>query len=304
MNGSSSFLLAAAMLVGCGDNGPGSGSDSGAARDSTASTERTRAVDDRSDVPAWYVASTSRVDPAERDAYVAHLEEIGMPVWRSLQQDGLLADRLVLEQKSVASRLEGVPPWNFLQMTRLADGIDPERYLEAARQRLVAAGFSPPGKLLRVEILESTPRSFYPMPREEDPAVEMEYFIEYINVFDGFLGEYRESMVVNSGPAVGRLVDDGLVRMFIALETRSVEYADDGMPSWNQIHVLATPADTEFPAEAFDRALREVNPAGGGFADVFGRLDDIRTKPRESVSREVTSLRIAGAARGPSATAP
>jgi hypothetical protein len=243
--------------------------------------------------PAQYVAYTSMVAAEERDAYVAHLESACMPVWRSMHEDGLLADRMVLEQTEVASVQDGVPPWSLLHLARIADGVSAEEFLEAESNRLATAGCSPPGQLLRVEVLESTPKSFYPMPvgtAGDEP--ELQFFIEYINVFEGFLDEYRDSMIINSGPAVGRLVDAGLVVMFIALETRSVTHADASMPRWNQIHVMADPAGAEFPAAAFDRALREVNPDGGGFEEVFGRLDHIRDKPRESINREIASLRV------------
>jgi hypothetical protein len=243
---------------------------------------------------ARYVAYVSVVSSADRDAYVSHLEGTGMPVWRSLQRDGLLLDRMVLEQTSVLTEIDGLPPWNFLQLARLAEGIAPEEFLEAERERLNAAGFAPPGQLLRVEFLETTPKSFYPMPSRSSNREEprLEFVVEYINVFDGFLGEYRTSMVLNSGPAIGILIDDGLMYAFFALETRSVHYARDEMPRWNQIHVNADVAGIEVSEEVWEGALREVNPECGGIEGVFGRLDQIRDKPKETKNRELSILRI------------
>jgi hypothetical protein len=39
------------------------------------------------------------------------------------------------------------------------------------------------------------------------------------------------------------------------------------------------------PPGDFDVVLKRVNPQGGGITGVFGRLDAIRTKPREDVAR-------------------
>lgn len=240
-----------------------------------------------------FVAYTVRVPPPERDAYVEYLVANARPVWASLRRDGLLDRRTVLEQVSVATELEGVPPWNFLHLAQLTPGVDPEEFLAEERRRMEAAAFAPPGQLLRVETLESTPNSFHPTPARSDAGdLRLEHIIEYINVFDGHLDEYRRSMIVNSGPAIGRLVAQGLVYTFQALETESVEHLADGMPRWNQIHVMATVVGADFPPGAFDQALRAVNPEGGGYEGVFGRLDDIRNKPRETVNREVSELAV------------
>jgi hypothetical protein len=234
------------------------------------------------------------VSPDERDAYVSHLEVTAMPVWRSLQKDGLLADRIVLEQTNVPSAIDGLKSWNFLQLARLSEGVDIETYMKAEEERLSAVGFAPPGQLLRVESLESTPRSFYPLPsrasiREDQ---QLKFFVEFIKVFDGFLDEYRDNMLVNSGPAIGRLIDEGVLYSFIALETRSIDHVHEGMPKWNQIHVMAHHGSIVNFIAAYDRALREVNPESGGLIRVFMRLDQIRKKLKESMNREVRSLRI------------
>jgi hypothetical protein len=79
----------------------------------------------------------------------------------------------------------------------------------------------------------------------------------------------------------------------IALETVSVEFAQPGMPNWNQIHLRGYfPDKGRVPPSALDGALRRVNPQSGGAAAVFGRLDSIRTKPREDVARQLPELAV------------
>jgi hypothetical protein len=46
------------------------------------------------------------------------------------------------------------------------------------------------------------------------------------------------------------------------------------------------------PPGDLDGVLRRVNPQSGGTARVFGRLDAIRTKPREDVARQLPELAV------------
>ncbi len=122
------------------------------------------------------------------------------------------------------------------------------------------------------------------------PSVQ--FIVEYIAVQNSpdALAEDRETMRTSIGPAAGQLVRDGYLHELRALETASVEYAQAGMPRWNQIHVRGFFPDKGPTPAAMDEAMKQVNPQRGGFAQVFGRLDAIRSKPREDVARQLYEL--------------
>jgi hypothetical protein len=249
-------------------------------------------------VPAEYVAITSRVPLSARQVWIEHLQNVGVPVWTSLVRDGILCDRLVFEATGVLSELDDAPPWNVFQLARVTDEITPGEYLAEEMARLRVGGFLPPAEeVVRIETLESTPRSFFPPPsgRARSAFSDEELQIEYIDIFDDHITEYEESMSLNSGPAVGQLIEKGMLSWFVALRTRAVHDSLDRLPDWNHIHLMAGPPIADFPLAAFDRALREVNPDGGGYETVFGHLDQIRIRTKVLTAREITALRIPGA---------
>lgn len=136
----------------------------------------------------------------------------------------------------------------------------------------------------RVEVLRSTPNSYYPIaaPSIRDREADVEFAIEYIAVQNtpAALDEYREAMRVTLGPRVGERVRAAVDFNFRALETASVEYSETGMPSWNQIHVNGLLPGTT-------RAARP--PA---IEAIFQRLEEIRAKPRVDLTHALTELAV------------
>jgi hypothetical protein len=107
------------------------------------------------------------------------------------------------------------------------------------------------------------------------------------------LNEYRETMRTTMGPALAQAIRDNMLLNFIALETVSVRYAQPGVPTWNQIHLRGYFPDKGLVTrDALDGVLRRINPQSGGAAGVSGRLDAIRTKPREDVTRQLPELAV------------
>ncbi|MBI5288045.1 MAG: hypothetical protein HY873_03640 [Chloroflexi bacterium] len=89
------------------------------------------------------------------------------------------------------------------------------------------------------------------------------------------------------------LVESGAAYSFVPLETDTVLSRSAEMPEWNQLHVMGMfPMPREEFRALFDEAITRVNPASGGFAGVFSRFDEIRTKPRWDLGRELANLRI------------
>ncbi|HET7697530.1 MAG TPA: hypothetical protein VFK57_17570 [Vicinamibacterales bacterium] len=259
------------------------------------------------DDPAVYVARTLSVSAAGRDAFVACLRQKKLPVWQQMKRNGLLADHSVFETVSVRLAAPDVPAWNFLLLSHLEPSATPETFFKAEENR---EGERPIGtrcedapgiETRRVEVLRSTPNSYYPRPapgtRLPGAATEftVPFIVEYIAVRDTpeALNEYRETMRTNNGPALAQLIRDDMLLNFIALETVSVRYAQPGMPEWNQMHLRGYfPDKGPVPPDAMDAALRRINPKSGGAAGIFGRLAAIRTKPREDVARQLPELAV------------
>jgi len=217
------------------------------------------------------------------------MRQRGVSLWHRLKRDGLLIDQTVFETTSVQKSAAGVPRWNFLVLSHLAPSITPETFFKAegrrGGQRVGTTPSDAPGvETRRVEVLHSTPNSYYPSLASSDrdanaPEFIVPYIVEYIAVRDtsAALDQYRETMRSNIGPAVGQLIRDNWFVNLIALETVSVVYTQPTMPSWNQIHIRGYFPEKGATPAALDEALRRVNPQSGGYAGLFAPLDAIRT---------------------------
>jgi hypothetical protein len=250
-----------------------------------------------------YVAEAVAVEAGKRQEFLALLRGSHKRLWASLVSEALLDEHRVFELIHVAEPTWQEPMWSYLFLARLPHGVNPNRYLAALTKKRLGLHdhtrdkFGGVARIRRVEVLVSTPNSHHPTPSAHNETDETEVFhwIEYIAVepTQTALEEYRESMRLNSGPALRELVDSQLTYRFVALETVSVVRADCDMPSWNQIHFngFVPPWHNGVFERALDDALRRVNPSAGGFERVFGRLDEIRTHTRTDLVKELLFMR-------------
>ncbi len=253
---------------------------------------------------ALYVARTVLVAPQDREGYLACLQKTAVPVWRDLRKQGLLADQSVYETTQVRSGENGAPAWTFLLLSHVATSATPQSYLAAEDDRLGpspnssrctgAAGAS----TQRVEVLRSTPSSYYPRMSEEDDREALKenvsYDIEYIAVHDTpeALNQYRENMRTYIGPAIGVMISQRALFSFVALETVAVLYARPGMPNWNQIHFSGRmPEDRVKFRNALEAASRQVDPNRTPEGDA-ALLDRLRTRPRIDTARKPLELTV------------
>jgi hypothetical protein len=222
------------------------------------------------DNPAIYVARIVAVEAAQRDAYVEFLTKVKRPLWEDLRRRELVADVTVFETDKTLAQAAGMPPWNFLLLTHVAPGADARAVLRPEPQANNANAPVDSARTRRIEVLRSTPNSYYPMPAPSRAAREneAEFLIEYIAVHDtsAELNEYRETMRQTIGPSVGERVRKGEKFSFIALETITVEYAEPGMPGWNQIHI--------------NGGLPDDLPRPAALEPVYQHLTTLRTRPR------------------------
>lgn len=250
-----------------------------------------------------HVAQAVAVQSGKHEEFHDLLQQAYKPLWQKLVARGLLERHQVFEVIHVAQPVWDDPAWDYLFVGRLPEGVQGPAYLAALREGL--EGFNASTRkalgeaagIRRTELMTASPNSYYPTPAQAPVAGRQPfYFIEYINVTPkaAFLDEYRESMKINTGPAIGELVSEGLFYNFVALETVSVESADSEMPAWNQVHIngFVPPWHEDVFAKALDRALRRVHPEGDGYDAVFSRFDEIRKHTRIDLARELQSLRV------------
>jgi hypothetical protein len=187
-----------------------------------------------------FLARVVRVSPDSREACLYELRAVYMPVWNDLAKAGLLHEMQVIELTRIECSEPESPPWQLLLLAELEDGIGATRLLDAEGSQVAGTrGLS----VIRSEVLSSTPASFYPRPSPDSTceAPEVTYYIEFIGV-EGTrdaLMQYQRIMRDYVGPANGRLIEEGLLCCFVALETSEVLSGQDVVPTWNQLHVSA-----------------------------------------------------------------
>ena len=146
-------------------------------------------------------------------------------------------------------------------------------------------------------MLHSTPNSYHPrLTRSLNAQAEftVSYIVAYVAVRETpeALNEYREIMWTTMGPTLAQAIRDNMLLNFIALETVSVSTRS-----------RACPRGTRFTSAGISptRGLRREMPRRGDpayksaerrAAGVSGRLDAIRTKPREDVARQLPELAV------------
>jgi len=253
---------------------------------------------------AMYVARTVSVAPPARESYLACLQHAALPVWRDLRKQGLLTGESIYETTEVRKVENGAPPWTFLLLSHVGPSATPQSYLAAEDERLGpspgssrctdAAGAS----TQRLEVLRSTPNSYYPRVDEEDDREALKenvsYDIEYIAVHDQreALDRYRDNMRTYLGPAIGVMIGRKELFSFVALETVAVLYARPGMPNWNQIHLSGRmPEDREKFRSALEAASRQVDPKRTAEGDA-ALLNRLRTRPRIDTARKLYELTV------------
>lgn len=193
--------------------------------------------------------------------------------------------RSLYRHHSIFKSQSDAPVWSHAEFIYFRDLVP-----AAALDRLVHDAPPPGVRLLRAELLVTTPASFL-FPKGwagSSLRPHRKPSIEYLDVDPAFLRDYREIMRRYIGPGAARLVAMGKLGTFRTLETAAVLLQDPALgAAWNQIHL------SEVDAEGFqgfgqelDAALREISP-DGGFVTLFAGLDRMRTIPRWTLNDPV-----------------
>ena len=189
--------------------------------------------------PAVFVWRIVSVGAARRDAFVACLAKSDLPFWRDLKKKGLLAKVSVFETTSVTSSEPGVPGWNFVISSEVAQDATADSFLQAVEKRK-GCDSAPGIELRRVETLKTTPNTHYAQATVKGDRVarekKVEFSIEYIAVDPAQLDRWNEIYRLIGGPAKGLQIRGGTTFSAEALLTVKDHYSQPGMPVWNTIH--------------------------------------------------------------------
>jgi hypothetical protein len=201
---------------------------------------------------AVFVFRIVSVGAAQKDSFVACLAKSDLPFWRDLKKKGLLAKVSVFETTSVEKSEPGVPAWNFVISSEIAQDAIADSFLQTLEKRKGCE--SAPGiELRRIETLKTTPNTHYARATVEGDRIarekQVEFSIEYIAVDPAKLDRWNE-IYIRIDPAMGLIIRDGLYFSSDVLLTVKVNFSQPGMPAWNTIHVLG-----RFPG--IDRATVE-----------------------------------------------
>src|SRR5580658_10665199 len=85
--------------------------------------------------PAVFVFRIISVGAAQRDSFVTCLAKSDLLFWRDLKKKGLLAKVSVFETTSVTSSQPGVPAWNFVISSHLAEGANADSFRRSRREK-------------------------------------------------------------------------------------------------------------------------------------------------------------------------
>lgn len=238
--------------------------------------------------PPSLVAQTFSAPAEASNAFIECLERSAKGGWSGLRRSGELLSNRVFRKVGQRNGQPGID-WSVL-IVSAAKSDTSAPALVAVPQR---CSRSTGTRLVRAEIMRATPASYHPAPVSRLIRPDLAFVVEFIDVRNevAALEEYRETMRTSIGPAVGRLVRENKLYSMIGLETAKVMQHSDSRFDWNQLHIRGYYPEVASRL-AMSRYMQEVNPRRGGFSQVFGRLDAIRTKPRDDIAQEVTRLSL------------
>lgn len=203
--------------------------------------------------------------------------------WASLGSTCL--GRALYGHHSIFKSQSDAPLWSHAEFIYFRDLVPAE-----AIARLVHDAPAPGVRLLRAELLATTPGAFH-FPKGWAGSAHRPHrlpSIEYLDVDEAFLAQYRDIMRRYIGPSAARLVERGTLGTFRTLETTAVLFQDPALGTqWNQIHLSEVDAvGFQGFGPALDAALRDISP-DGGFTALFAGLERMRTIPRWTLNDPV-----------------
>lgn len=235
---------------------------------------------------AWYLAESFQVPNNESREFKAYYQNTLTPLLNSYQHTGDVSTHALHRLRFKAEKHGEFAAWSFLLLIEVRDAEAAKAYLAKAQTLPVFEQAS----VVRRELLVSTPESNYPHPaaRVRERSGKPFFAVEYVDVQEPYLDEFREIMIRRNGPAMRHIMErNRWCHSMIALETVEVWQHTPQAPSWNQIHVIGL-----YP-ESFLRYKKDfasgLAASGSGitFEANFGQLKQIRTMLYKTVGSRI-----------------
>jgi len=235
---------------------------------------------------AWYLAESFRVPKNQSRRFNEYYRNVLTPLLHSYRQTGEICAHALHRLRFQAEKHGEFEAWNFLLLIEAKDAEAAKAY-SAKAQTLPAFEQA---SVVRRELLASTPESNYPKPaiQVRERSGKPFFAVEYVDVQQPYLNEFREIMIRRNGPAMRHIMEHARwCHSMIALETVEVWESIPQAPSWNQIHVIGL-----YP-ESFLRYKKDfasglaASGSGIGFEENFGQLKKIRNMLYKTVGSRI-----------------
>lgn len=235
---------------------------------------------------AWYLAESFQVPKNQRRSFTEYYQNTLTPLLDSCRRTGDVGAHALHRLRFQAEKHGDFEAWSFLLLIEVRDA-------EAAKTYLAKAQTLPAfeqASVVRRELLASTPESNYPKPAVQvsERSGKPFFAVEYVDVQQPYLNEFREIMIRRNGPAMRHIMEHARwCHSMIALETVEVWESIPQTPSWNQIHVIGL-----YP-ESFLRYKKDfasglaASGSGIAFEENFGQLKKIRTMLYKTVGSRI-----------------
>lgn len=224
---------------------------------------------------AYYLAESIYVPKGQKKDYHKYLYRYYLPMLQEWKKRGLIYHHEVYDYIFTNVKNLQFLSWNHLKLIHLKDQASAEIIFKGLNLMPDLEG----KKIIRREILVSTPNSNYPipLPQAKNRSLPLFFAVEYVDVHEPYLEEFRQIMIKNNGPAMKYIMmNRNWCYNFIALETIEVLGHSPEIPTWNQLHIIGLYPDAVLRYKKdFNEGLRRANNTS--FKENFKRLEEIRT---------------------------
>lgn len=233
----------------------------------------------------YYIAYSINTEKKNKSSFKEEIEGQLSRAIEDFVKDGFIKDISVYSHSITAKQQGTFETWDYLLLMQIKNKDEVQRLISA----LKTMSFSFATETIRLELLETTPESTYPVPCEtvQKRKAKPFYAVEYVDVQEQYLKEFRDIMISNNGPAMKYIMQNKkwCYNMY-ALETVTVFYHNPGYPTWNQIHVVGLyPESFIRYKKDFSEGLKRASHIS--FEDNFERLKQIRTMLYKAIGRKI-----------------
>lgn len=234
---------------------------------------------------AYFIAISINVDEGRRHIFKKKVEAQLNRELEPLVRREIVKECFVFSHEEVVEKYGDFPVWHFLILLRISH----REQADAVYLIVRLEKFDIWSETIRMELLETTPNSTYPIPGEKAQKRDIKpfYVVEYVAVQKEHLNDFRQIMIDRNGPAMRYVMEHAAwCYNFYALETISVFYHNPKYPTWNQVHVIGLyPEAISHYAIDFSKGLEQAGSIS--FEENFKKLNKIRTMPYKAIGAKL-----------------